>query len=103
MSSQNEVIRISWEEWKSGRAAKRETLRKLGLDAPSRRPFGHDNRLRAVFGGERAPTEEELSREFDDAFGGSRSQAREAGMVPADITRAISEVRSKHRARWTRA
>ena len=55
MSSQDEVIRISWEEWKAGRAAKRETLRKLGLDAPSRRPFGHDNRLRAVFGGERAP------------------------------------------------
>ena len=55
MNSQNEVIRISWEEWKASRAAKRETLRKLGLYAPSRRPFGHDNRLRAVFGGERAP------------------------------------------------
>ena len=56
MNLQDEVIRISWEEWKAGRAAKREALRKLGLDAPSRRPFGHDNRLRAIFGGERAPT-----------------------------------------------
>ena len=55
MSLQNDVIRISWEEWKAGRAAKRETLRKLGLDAPSRRPFGHDDRLRAVFSGERVP------------------------------------------------
>lgn len=56
MNSSNEVIRISWQEWKLSRAAKRETLRKVGLDRPSRRPFGHDNRLRAVFGGERAPT-----------------------------------------------
>ena len=56
MSSQNEVIRMTWDEWKAGRAAKRETLRKLGLDAPSRRPFGHDNRLRPSFGGARAPS-----------------------------------------------
>lgn len=55
MSSQNEVIRITWKEWLAGRAAKREMLKKLGLDAPSRRPFGHDNRLRPAFGGERAP------------------------------------------------
>ena len=67
MNSQDEVIRISWEEWKAGRAAKRETLRKLGLDAPSRRPFGHDNRLRAAFGGERAPTGKEIVRGFDEA------------------------------------
>lgn len=26
------------------------------LDAPSRRPFGHDNRLRPSFGGTRAPS-----------------------------------------------
>ena len=103
MSSQDEVIRISWEEWKAGRAAKRETLRKLGLDAPSRRPFGHDNRLRAVFGGERAPTGKEIVRGFDEAFAEPRSQARAAGMVPADITRAISEVRGERRARRTRA
>ena len=50
------VIRLSWEEWQAGRAAKRETLQKLGLDAPSRRPFGHDDRLRAAFGGSRAPS-----------------------------------------------
>ena len=56
MSSPNEVIRMTWEEWKAGRAAKRETLRKLGLDAPSRRPFGHDNSLRPSFGGARAPS-----------------------------------------------
>ena len=56
MDSRNEVVRLSWEEWQSGRAAKRETLRKLGLDAPSRRPFGHDDRLRAAFGGSRAPS-----------------------------------------------
>ena len=56
MNSRSEVIRLSWEEWKSGRVAKRETLRKLGLDAPSRRPFGHDNRLRSAFGGLRAPS-----------------------------------------------
>ncbi len=55
MNSENEVIRISWAEWQADRAAKRELLRKLGLDAPSRRSFGQDNRLRAAFGGERAP------------------------------------------------
>ena len=56
MDSGNKVIRTSWDEWKAGRAAKRETLRKLGLDAPSRRPFGHDGRLRPAFGGSRAPS-----------------------------------------------
>ena len=54
--SRNEVIRLSWEEWQAGRTAKRETLRKLGQDAPSRRPFGHDDRLRVAFGGSRAPS-----------------------------------------------
>ena len=56
MNLSNEVIRISWEEWKAGRAEKRETLRKLGLDAPSRRPFGHDDRLRSAFDGARVPS-----------------------------------------------
>ena len=56
MDSQNDVIRMSWEEWQAGRAAKRETLEKLGLSTPSRRPFGHDDRLRAAVGGERAPS-----------------------------------------------
>ena len=32
-----EPIVISWEEWKASRAAKRENLQRLGLDAPSRR------------------------------------------------------------------
>ena len=32
-----EPVRLTWEEWKAARAAKRETLRRLGLDAPSRR------------------------------------------------------------------
>lgn len=49
-------IRLTWEEWKAARAAKRETLRRLGLDAPSRRGEStSDRRLRAAFGGERFP------------------------------------------------
>ena len=49
-------ICISWEEWKASRAAKRENLRRLGLDAPSRRSEStSDRRLRAAFNGKRAP------------------------------------------------
>ena len=54
-----EPIVLTWEEWLASRAAKRETLKKLGLDAPSRRlsAIGSaDRRLRAAFGGKRAPT-----------------------------------------------
>ncbi len=52
-----EPIRLTWEEWKAGRAAKREALRQLGLDAPSRRSESTaDRRLRAAFSGERAPS-----------------------------------------------
>ena len=52
-----EPIRLTWDEWKGARAAKREALRRLGLDAPSRRREStSDRRLRAAFGGERAPT-----------------------------------------------
>ena len=52
-----EPIRLTWDEWKAARAAKREALRQLGLDAPSRRSEStSDKRLRAAFGGERAPT-----------------------------------------------
>ena len=51
----------------------------------------------------KAPTEEEIACEFDEAFAESRSQARAAGMVPADITRAISEVRGERRTRRSRA
>lgn len=52
-----EPIRLTWDEWKGARAAKREALRRLGLDTPSRRSESTaDRRLRAAFGGERAPT-----------------------------------------------
>ena len=52
-----EPIRLTWDEWKAARAAKREALRRLGLDAPScRSESTSDRRLRAAFGGERAPT-----------------------------------------------
>ena len=51
-----EPIRLTWEEWKAARAAKRETLRRLGLAAPSRRSEStSDRRLRRAFEGERAP------------------------------------------------
>lgn len=51
-------IVISWDEWKAGRAAKREALRAAGLDTPSRRQHSwstSDRRLRAAFAGSRAP------------------------------------------------
>lgn len=52
----HKVISATWEEWKAGRAAKRETLRKRGLDSPSRRSCSSsDKRLRKAFGGDRAP------------------------------------------------
>jgi hypothetical protein len=51
-----EPIRLTWDEWKAARAAKREALRRRGLDAPSRRSEStSDRRLRAAFDGERAP------------------------------------------------
>ena len=53
-----EPIVLTWEEWQSSRAAKRETLAKLGLSAPSRRvsAFGsQEKRLRKAFGEKRAP------------------------------------------------
>ena len=54
-----EPIVISWEEWKASRAAKRENLRRLGLDAPSRRTSAigsQEKRLQQAFGGRRVPT-----------------------------------------------
>ena len=49
-------ISITWEEWKAGREAKRESLRRLGLDSPSRRSASSsDRRLRKAFGGKRFP------------------------------------------------
>ena len=53
-----EPIVLTWEEWQSSRAAKRETLVKFGLSAPSRRTsaFGsQEKRLRKAFGEKRAP------------------------------------------------
>ena len=53
-----EPIVISWEEWKASRAAKRENLRRLGLDAPSRRASAigsQEKRLQQAFGGRRVP------------------------------------------------
>ena len=50
----------------------------------------------------RTPTESELVAEFDAAFEESRRQAREAGMTPAAIGRAIAEVRREHAARRSR-
>lgn len=54
-----EPIVQTWEEWKASRAAKRETLARLGLAAPSRRQTAigsQEKRLRARFKGKRAPT-----------------------------------------------
>ena len=53
-----EPIVLTWEEWQSSRAAKRETLAKLGLSAPSRRTSAlgsQEKRLRKAFGEKRAP------------------------------------------------
>ena len=54
-----EPIVISWEEWKASRAEKRENLRRLGLDVPSRRTSAigsQEKRLQQAFGGRRVPT-----------------------------------------------
>jgi len=49
---------ISWEAWQATREAKRANLRRLGLDAPSRRETDYSTsgrRLRKAFGGARGP------------------------------------------------
>ena len=49
---------MKWEEWLLSRAAKRETLRRAGLDAPSRRKTSFsasERRMRRAFAGERVP------------------------------------------------
>ena len=56
--SSSEPIVLTWEEWKASRAAKRELLEKLGLDAPSRRTSAigsQEKHLRKAFDGRRAP------------------------------------------------
>ena len=50
----------------------------------------------------KTPTEDEIAAEFEEAFAESRRQAKNAGMVPTDISSAISAVRSMRRARRTR-
>ena len=50
----------------------------------------------------KTPTEDELAAEFEDAFAESRRQAKNAGMMPMDISNAISAVRSARRTRRTR-
>ena len=52
----DKVISVTWEAWQAGREAKREALRKLGLDSPSRRSSSSsDKPLRKAFGGKRVP------------------------------------------------
>ena len=50
----------------------------------------------------KAPTEEELAAEFDEVFAEVRRQAKEAGMTPGDITKAIKSVRTERRMRRAR-
>ena len=50
----------------------------------------------------RTPTEDEIVAEFEDAFEETRRQVKAAGMMPADITTAIAEVRKARRARRRR-
>jgi len=57
---------MSWEAWQASREAKRANLRRLGLDAPSRRETDYGTsgrRLRKAFGGERVPEAESKSEE----------------------------------------
>ena len=49
-----------------------------------------------------APTEEELSAEFEEAFAESRRQAKEAGMKPGDVAAAVKSVRNGRRLRRIR-
>lgn len=49
---------MTWEEWLASREQKRENLRRLGLDVPSRRTvsFNSSERfMRHAFGGRRVP------------------------------------------------
>lgn len=50
----------------------------------------------------KTPTEDEIAAEFEEAFAESRRQAKNAGMMPMDISNAISAVRSARRTRRTR-
>lgn len=53
-----EPLVLGWEEWRASRPAKREMLRRVGLDSPSRRKTvvgTGDIRLRRMFNGARVP------------------------------------------------
>ena len=50
----------------------------------------------------KTPTEEEVAAEFEDAFEEARRQARDAGMMPMDVSNTIVEVRNARRTRRTR-
>lgn len=54
---------MKWEEWRLSRAAKRDALRRAGLDAPSRRKTSFnasERRMRQAFGGLRVPAWAEM-------------------------------------------
>ncbi|MGN0832921.1 MAG: AbrB/MazE/SpoVT family DNA-binding domain-containing protein [Kiritimatiellia bacterium] len=50
----------------------------------------------------KAPADEELAAQFEDAFQEARRQAKDAGMTPVDISNAIAEVREARRTRRAR-
>ena len=50
----------------------------------------------------KTPTDDEIAAEFEDAFEEARRQARDAGMMPMDISNAIAEVRGARRKRRAR-
>ena len=50
----------------------------------------------------KTPTEDEIAEEFEEAFAECRQQARDAGMMPMDISNAIAEVREARRTRRAR-
>ena len=50
----------------------------------------------------KAPTDDEIAAEFEGAFAQARQQAKEAGMTPSDISKAISDVRRERRTRRAR-
>ena len=55
---------MTWEEWKASRPAKREVLRRYGVDAPSRRKVSFNSSERYMvkaFGGRRVPAWAEAS------------------------------------------
>jgi len=65
----DKFISVTWEEWKAGREAKRETLRKRGFDSSSRRSSSSsDKRFKKAFGGKRVPNFS-VSRKRDSRSG----------------------------------